>query len=118
MSRGIDDLLFAGVKRVALRANVDMELLRRVCRAGLKAVSTCAGYGDLLIFRMYVCLHGATLDSFRVLNSNLMLVEDAAYRRRALQNDTVVVGCGQASQQKSFHIEHHPFRSNGAHHQP
>ena len=98
MSGGIDDLLFARVKRVALGAYVDVELLGCVSGTGLEAVSTRAGHGDLVVFRMYVCLHGATLDSLRVSISNLNWVEDATRRRRKLLNDTDVVGSGQAPQ--------------------
>ncbi len=71
LSGGIDNLLFAGIKRVAIGANVDMKFVRMVGGASLESVTTCAGYRDHVVFGMYICLHGMTLDclysQFRIL---------------------------------------------------
>lgn len=52
----VDDLLFAGIKRVALRTDVDMKIFT-ACRTRLYGVTTTAGgsYGSVL--GVYICLH-------------------------------------------------------------
>lgn len=52
----VDDLLFAGIKRVALRTDVDMKIFT-ACRTRLYGVTTTAGgsYGSVL--GVYICFH-------------------------------------------------------------
>jgi len=52
----VDDLLFAGIKRVTLRTDVDMKIFT-ACRTRLYGVTTTAGgsYGSVL--GMYICFH-------------------------------------------------------------
>jgi len=52
----IHDLLFAGIKRMALGADIDMDLLAG--RRGYKCFAACACDFYLFIVRMYVFFHG------------------------------------------------------------
>jgi hypothetical protein len=52
----INDLLLAGVERVALRAHFDIQRLA-VGGAGLELVAATAGYGDFVVIRMNVGFH-------------------------------------------------------------
>ena len=57
---GIDELLFAGEERVAIRADIDGDLRKRA--AGFERVSAGAVNGAELIFRMRFGLHGWLLN--------------------------------------------------------
>jgi cytochrome b561 len=59
---GIKHLLFAGVKRMTLSANLDVQFpARRGTR--FKTVATAAGHLDLFVFRMDICFHGLCLEN-------------------------------------------------------
>ena len=53
---GINDLLFAGIERVAYRTHINVQLLRQ-CRLCLKFVATAANNLDLVVLRMNVGFH-------------------------------------------------------------
>ncbi len=53
---GVHDLLLAGVERVALRANFDVQGLA-VGGAGLERIAATAGYGNFVVIRMNVGFH-------------------------------------------------------------
>ena len=53
---GIDEFLFTGVERVAGGANIHADVLAKR-RAGSKCVPAGAGYGNVFVFGMYLCLH-------------------------------------------------------------
>jgi hypothetical protein len=57
---GVEDLLLAGVERMAGGADLDLQVLGER-RTGLEAVGTAAGDRDLGIRRMDFGLHGETL---------------------------------------------------------
>src|ERR1700722_20019502 len=48
---GVDHFLLTGVERVAVRANLDLQILSK-SRAGLERVAARAGHGDLFIVGM------------------------------------------------------------------
>ena len=54
-SAGIDELLLAGKERMALRADIDMEIL--LGGTGLEGRTASALNGSLLVLRMYAFLH-------------------------------------------------------------
>src|SRR5271169_2472577 len=49
-SGGIDQPLLAGVKRMTVRAHLDVKLVH--CGTSFKSIPTCAGYDAAVIFRM------------------------------------------------------------------
>lgn len=57
---GIDNFLLAGVERVARRANIEMELLFGMRRAGLKRITATASHRDVVVVGMYVGFHGSS----------------------------------------------------------
>src|SRR5690242_19786966 len=58
---GVHDLLLARVERVALRADLDMELLGRGGRARRELVATAAGDLHFRVLRMDLFFHGVSL---------------------------------------------------------
>src|SRR5581483_3215034 len=56
-ARGVDDLLLTGVERMAVRADLDLEVMAK-CRARLECVAAGAGDGDLFVIRMGGGFHG------------------------------------------------------------
>jgi len=57
---GVDDLLFAGVERVAVRTDFDVQRGFPVCGTGDKGVAARAGDGDFVIVRVDTFFHGVT----------------------------------------------------------
>lgn len=55
-ARGIHDLLFARVKRMACRANLYIDVSAHY-GTGLKAVAAAASYSNLFVFRMNFWFH-------------------------------------------------------------
>ena len=55
-SAGINNLLFAGIERVALRADFDIDIVT-CSRADLEFVAAGATYVDFLVLRMNILLH-------------------------------------------------------------
>src|SRR5579862_69111 len=59
-ARGVDDLLLAGIERMAVRAHLHLEVVSER-RARLERVTARAGDRDLSVLRMGLGFHGATL---------------------------------------------------------
>src|SRR5262245_12480143 len=59
--RGIDDLLLAGIERMAVRAHLDLQIVPER-RARLERVATRAGDGDLFVLGMNGGFHGGSRD--------------------------------------------------------
>src|SRR5438105_10419960 len=55
-SRGVNQLLLAGKKRMASRTNLNVQITF-ACRARLKTLATSASHGHFLIFRMNSGFH-------------------------------------------------------------
>jgi hypothetical protein len=53
---GIQDLLLAGVERVALRTNINVNIFAH-SRARLDHIATTTGGRNVLIFRVYIVFH-------------------------------------------------------------
>ena len=53
---GIDDLLFAGVERVACGTDLDVQFLAQ-CRAGFPRVAAAASHGYLIVLRVNIDFH-------------------------------------------------------------
>lgn len=58
---GINDLLCAGVERVALGTNFNVERWLAHNGLGLETVSATACHGDFLICWVYICFHFLSL---------------------------------------------------------
>jgi hypothetical protein len=58
---GIDNLLCAGVERVALGTNLDVQGWFADHGLGLEAVAATACHGDFLIIRVDICFHFLSL---------------------------------------------------------
>src|SRR3984893_6607554 len=56
-ARGVDDLLLAGIERVAVRAHLDLQIVSER-RTRLERVAARAGDGDLFVLGMYGGFHG------------------------------------------------------------
>ncbi len=54
---GIDNLLLAREKWMALRAYIDAHRIISISRTGYERVSTATGYVNLLVIWMYICFH-------------------------------------------------------------
>lgn len=57
LSGTIQNLLFACVERMALRAYFDMHLIFTVGRAGFKGIATATGYINFCVCRVGICFH-------------------------------------------------------------
>jgi hypothetical protein len=58
----VKNLLFAGIKRVALRADIDTHIISSVSRASSEGVATTAFYVYIGVFWVDICFHvGVTL---------------------------------------------------------
>ena len=60
-SRSVDDLLLAGVKRMALGAHLDVDILTHG-RAGYEFAATAANNIYVFVFRMNFVFHNLVLD--------------------------------------------------------
>src|SRR5580658_615388 len=57
-ARGVHDLLLAGIERMAVRADFNVEVVAHG-RAGLEGVAAAAGHRDLFVVRMNGFFHGS-----------------------------------------------------------
>ena len=53
----VKNLLFAGVERVALRANIDSHIISAVCRASSEGIATATFYVYIGVFWMDISFH-------------------------------------------------------------
>jgi hypothetical protein len=99
---GVDDLLLAGIERVALRTYFNVQCLA-TGGSGLKLVAAAAGYGDLVVIRMNVGFHSDVL-KFWYLSQ-----EGGDYARnrlnnQPLQNDYRCAGSATSHGIKKFSV--------------
>ena len=57
-ARGVEDLLLAGVERMAIRADFDRQVVSQ-SRPRLECVPARAGDADFFVFRMRIGFHGS-----------------------------------------------------------
>ena len=54
---GVEDLLLAGVERMAVRAHFDLQIVSQ-SRPRLERIPAGAGHGNFFVFRMRIGFHG------------------------------------------------------------
>src|SRR4029077_12455933 len=91
---GIDHFLLAGVERVAVRANLDLQILSK-CRAGLERVAARAGHGDLFVVGMSGGFHGSSL---RLRAQSRLRRFERTLLRRPPAKSVIFAGCASGLQ--------------------